>query len=63
MIRGKPVIARRGIYNEKVEVPSILLNVTVVTRKNLQETVIADSFHTYDDVYRNLPAQERPGRE
>ena len=63
MSRGEPVIAAQGIYNGKVEVPSILLNVTVVTRENLQETVIADLFHTYDDVYRNIPEQQRPRRE
>ena len=26
-------------------------------------TVIADLFHTYDDVYRNIPEQRRPERE
>ena len=37
-----------------------MLEVTVVTEDNLQETVIADGFHAYEDVYRNVPEGERP---
>src|SRR5687767_13421307 len=34
------------------EVPAILLEVTVVDKNNLMDTVIKDGYATYDDVYR-----------
>lgn len=63
MARGKPVIARHSVHNDMIDVPNVLLDVTVITRENLQETVIADQFHSYDDVYRNVPEQDRPARK
>ena len=54
MARGKPIIVRKGVHNNQVEVPSVMLEVTVVTKDNLRETVIADGFHAEEDVYRNV---------
>ncbi len=56
MARGKPVVAPRQINNGKVDVPSILLEVVVVTKENMRETVIKDGFHQAADVYRGAPA-------
>lgn len=50
---GKPVIARSGVNNGKIEVPSVLLEVVVVTKENLRETVVADGFRKEEDVYRS----------
>ncbi|HEY4490504.1 MAG TPA: D-xylose transporter subunit XylF, partial [Acidobacteriota bacterium] len=55
-----PVIARDTTNNGKIDVPSVLLEVVTVTKENLQTTVIADGFHSYDDVYRNVTAEQRP---
>src|SRR5688572_1544611 len=44
------------------EVPAILLEVTVVDKNNLMDTVIKDGYATYDDVYRNVPEADRPKR-
>jgi len=46
MAQGKPVIARSSIANGKIDVPSVLLEVTVVDKSNIQETVVKDKFHT-----------------
>ena len=54
MARGKPIIVRKGVHNNQVEVPSVMLEVIVVTKDNLRETVIADGFHVEEDVYRNV---------
>ncbi len=54
MARGTPIIVRKGVHNNQVEVPSVMLEVTVVTKDNLRETVIADGFHVEEDVYRNV---------
>ena len=44
----------------KKEVPAILLEVTVVDKNNLLTTVIKDGYVSYDDVYANVPAANRP---
>ncbi|MCB1224985.1 MAG: substrate-binding domain-containing protein [Verrucomicrobiales bacterium] len=51
LARGRPLIARDGINNGSAEVPTILLDITAVTRENLRETVVADGFRAEADVY------------
>ena len=46
--------------NIKKEVPAILLEVQVVDKNNLMTTVIKDNYVSYDDVYANVPADQRP---
>ena len=46
----------------KKEVPAILLEVTVVDKNNLMDTVIKDGYAKYEDVFRNVPEAERPKR-
>lgn len=42
------------------DVPSILLEVVSVDKNNLMQTVVKDGYAKYEDVYRNVPAAERP---
>jgi len=42
------------------EVPSILLPVISVDKNSLMTTVIKDGFAKFDDVYKNVPAVDRP---
>jgi D-xylose transport system substrate-binding protein len=44
------------------EVPAILLQVVTVTKDNLMDTVIKDGYARFEDVYRNVPENERPRR-
>ena len=46
----------------KKEVPAVLLEVTVVDKNNLMDTVIKDGYAKYEDVYRNVSEAERPKR-
>jgi D-xylose transport system substrate-binding protein len=62
LAKGRPVIASDVIPNGKIDVPSIFLEVVTVTAENLLSTVIADGFHSYDDVYRGVPESQRPAR-
>lgn len=39
------------INNGQMEVPSILLSPTTVTQTNIEETIIADGFHTRNEIY------------
>lgn len=44
----------------KKDVPAILLEVTVVDKANLMNTVIKDGYAKFEDVYKNIPENERP---
>jgi D-xylose transport system substrate-binding protein len=48
--------------NDKLgkDVPSILLEVTSVDKDNLITTVIKDGYAKFEDVYKNVPADQRP---
>ncbi len=52
LAKGERAVADRKINNGKVEVPSVLLPPIAVDRSNIDETIIADGFHTREDVYR-----------
>src|SRR5262245_11456946 len=55
-----PVIARDSTFNEKIEVPSVLLEVVTVTADNLKSTVITDGFHSFEDIYGSVPITQKP---
>jgi D-xylose transport system substrate-binding protein len=44
------------------EVPAVLLEVQVVDKSNLMDTVIKDGYAKFEDVYKNVPEAERPKR-
>jgi D-xylose transport system substrate-binding protein len=46
--------------NIKKEIPAILLEVTIVDKDNLLSTVIKDGYASFDEVYKNVPADQRP---
>jgi D-xylose transport system substrate-binding protein len=55
MAKGKPVVAPGKINNGKTDVPAILLDVVVVTKDNMMDTVIKDGFHQAVEVYSGTP--------
>ena len=44
------------------EIPAILLEVVTVDKDNLMTTVIQDGYAKFEDVYKNVPENERPKR-
>ncbi|MEI6714859.1 MAG: substrate-binding domain-containing protein [Verrucomicrobiota bacterium] len=52
LAKHKPVIAPASVHNGHSPIPSILLDVTVVTKENMAETVIKDGFHPQEKVYQ-----------
>ncbi|MCU0758892.1 MAG: substrate-binding domain-containing protein [Steroidobacteraceae bacterium] len=62
LARRSVVVAPRAVDNGATAVPSVLFDVVTVTRDNLLDTVVADGFATYDDVYRGIPEAARPPR-
>jgi D-xylose transport system substrate-binding protein len=57
MVKGKPVVASGTTNNGQLEVPSIFNEVVTVTKENIDQTVIADGFHTRDLVYKAAAPQ------
>lgn len=62
LAKGESLSNAKPFMNDtlKKEVPSILLDITVVDKANLMDTVIKDGYVTYDDVYANVPQDQRP---
>ena len=58
LAKGKPVVALAEVDNGEEQVPSILINVKVVTKENIHETVIKDGFARKEDIYSNAAATE-----
>lgn len=52
LAKGEEVMGESMINNGKSEVPSILLSPIVVNRDNMDDTIIADGFHSKQDVYQ-----------
>ncbi len=51
LAKGRPLIARAAVNNGMKDVPSVLLEVTTVTKENLDSTVIADGLHPRERIY------------
>lgn len=54
LAKGENVSADRKVNNGKIEVPSVLLLPIAVDKFNIDETIIADGFHSRRDVYKNV---------
>jgi ABC-type xylose transport system substrate-binding protein len=57
---GAKVDTNATYPNGKIDVPSINLPITAVDKNNMMDTVIKDGFHTYDEVYADVPEAQRP---
>lgn len=54
MAKGEDVFTERKVNNGKIEVPSVLLTPIAVDKHNVESTVIADGFHSSEDVYQTI---------
>jgi D-xylose transport system substrate-binding protein len=54
MAKGETVAINRKVNNGKIEVPSFLLSPIAVDKSNMEETIIADGFHSREEVYKTL---------
>ncbi|WP_421662950.1 D-xylose ABC transporter substrate-binding protein [Lysinibacillus telephonicus] len=62
LAKGEKIAGDSTVNNGKVDVPFVKLDPIKVGKENLIDTVIADGFHSYDDVYKNVPEADRPAR-
>jgi D-xylose transport system substrate-binding protein len=55
LARRQVVVAPSAVNNGKIDVPAILTDVELVTRENLESTVIRDGFHRREDLFTERP--------
>jgi len=62
LAKKEPLTESQPFKNDNInkDVPAILLEVTVVDKNNLMDTVIKDGYAKFEDVYANVPADQRP---
>jgi D-xylose transport system substrate-binding protein len=62
LAKKQPLTDAKPFMNDNIkkEIPAILLEVMVVDKDNLLSTVIKDGYASFDEVYKNVPADQRP---
>ena len=60
--QGKKITTNATYPNGQKDVPSINLDIIAVDKDNILQTIVADGFHSYDEVYKNVPEAQRPPR-
>ncbi|HKL41210.1 MAG TPA: substrate-binding domain-containing protein [Clostridia bacterium] len=60
VVNGKTIETSKLVKNDVKNVPSILLEPVAVDATNMMALIINSGFHKYEDVYRNIPVDERP---
>ena len=65
LAKKEPLGATVKFKNDAIgkEVTAILLEVVSVDKGNLMDTVIKDGYAKYEDVYANLPMEQRPPKQ
>ncbi len=60
LAKGEKPATSQTTPNGKIDVPSVLLDPVQVDKSNLYEVVVKDGFHSLEDVYQDVPIEERP---
>ncbi|GAB6088836.1 substrate-binding domain-containing protein [Spirochaeta dissipatitropha] len=60
LARGEDPGTEERFFNGSHEIPFIKLKPVLVTRDTIMDTVVADGFHDFADVYRNVSPEHRP---
>ncbi|PRR83647.1 sugar ABC transporter substrate-binding protein [Clostridium vincentii] len=60
MAKGETVEANNKIFNGKIDVQAYYLDPIVVTKENMVDTVVKYNFQSFEDVYKNVPEDQRP---
>ncbi|WP_067841368.1 D-xylose ABC transporter substrate-binding protein [Amphibacillus sediminis] len=60
LVKGGEVVSDERVDNGAVEVPFVKLEPILVTRDNIIDTIVFDQFHDFDEIYRNVPEEDRP---
>ena len=65
LAKKETIIGISPFFNDviKKEVPAILLEIIAVDKDNMMATIIKDGYQTYEEVYKNVPADQRPPKQ
>lgn len=59
LAKGEKLPATSTIFDGLYNVPYVKLEPILVTKETLEKTVIKDGFHSYQDVFRNVPNHKK----
>ncbi len=62
MVLGEDVETDTFMNNGFKDVPAIVPKVYAVDKDNMMDTIIADEWHPFEDVYQNVPEDQRPAQ-
>lgn len=62
LANGENVEAEGSVNNGKMDVPFIKLDPIMVGKEDIVDTIVKDGFHSYDEIYKNVPKNEHPPR-
>jgi D-xylose transport system substrate-binding protein len=62
LAKKEPLTEAKSFRNDNIgkDIMAILLEVTTVDKENLMTTVVKDGYAKFDEVYKNVPADQRP---
>lgn len=60
MAKGESLETNNKIFNGKIDVPAYYVDPVVVTKENMMDTIVKNDFHSFEDVYKNVPEDQRP---
>jgi D-xylose transport system substrate-binding protein len=53
LAKGEDIGTTTKVNNGKIKVPSVLLSPIAVNKQNINQTIILDGFHSWEDVYKH----------
>src|SRR5436190_2529802 len=62
LAKGEKIETKDKINNGKLDVPALLFEPMVLDKNNVMQTVIKDGYHKLEDVYKNVPKDQRPNQ-
>jgi len=60
VVNGEKVDTQKTINNGRIDVPAVLFTPVVVDKANMADTIIKSGYHKLEDVYKNVPEDQRP---
>jgi D-xylose transport system substrate-binding protein len=60
LAKKEKISTTHTVNNGKIDVPSILLEPVLVDKNNVGATVIKDGYQKADEIYKNVPPDQRP---
>lgn len=51
---------KQTVNNGKEEIPAVLFDAIAVDKDNMMDTVVANNYHSMEDVYKNIPKDQWP---